>query len=90
MIAPKIHAYETAPMRSHLFVSRLALISTLVLATLVFAGAPAKALVGAAPDARFADRAVMVLMRGGGEAGFCSALVIDSRTVLTAAHCLKS
>ncbi len=32
----------------------------------------------------------MVLMRGGGEAGFCSALVIDSRTVLTAAHCLKS
>ena len=32
----------------------------------------------------------MVLMRGGGEAGFCSALVLDSRTLLTAAHCLKA
>ena len=50
---------------------------------------PAAALVGAAPDGRFADQVVMVLMRGGGEAGFCSALVLDSRTLLTAAHCLK-
>ena len=31
----------------------------------------------------------MVLMRGKGEAGFCSALVLDSRTLLTAAHCLR-
>jgi hypothetical protein len=52
--------------------------------------APARALVGAAPDPRFADRVAMVLMRGAGEAGFCSALVIDSRTLLTAAHCLKA
>lgn len=49
----------------------------------------AHALVGAQPDSRFADRVVMVLMRGGGEAGFCSALVVDLRTLLTAAHCLK-
>ncbi len=41
------------------------------------------------PDARFADRVAMVLMRGKGEAGFCSALVLDSRTLLTAAHCLR-
>ena len=50
---------------------------------------PAEALVGAAPDQRFADRVAMVLMRRPGEAGFCSALVLDSRTVLTAAHCLR-
>ena len=52
--------------------------------------APARALVGASPDARFADRVAMVLLRGPGEAGFCSALVLDSRTLLTAAHCVKS
>jgi hypothetical protein len=51
---------------------------------------PARALVGAAPDSRFADHVVMLLMRGRGEAGFCSALVLDSRTLLTAAHCLKA
>ncbi len=50
---------------------------------------PSLALVGAVPDGRFADRVAMVLMRGGGEAGFCSALVLDSRTLLTAAHCLR-
>jgi hypothetical protein len=49
----------------------------------------AKALVGAAPDGRFADRVAMVLTRGGDTAGFCSALVINSRTLLTAAHCLR-
>lgn len=63
-------------------------------AVLVLALAPlpqgARALVGAAPDARFADRVAMVLMRGPGEAGFCSGLVLDARTVLTAAHCLRS
>jgi hypothetical protein len=50
---------------------------------------PARALVGAAPDGRFADRVAMVLTRGGATTGFCSALVLDSRTVLTAAHCLR-
>ncbi len=57
---------------------------------LVSLAAPAGALVGASPDARFADRVAMVLLRGGGEAGFCSALVLDSRTLLTAAHCVKA
>jgi hypothetical protein len=51
--------------------------------------APAHALVGAEPDSRFADRVVMVLMRGGGKAGFCSALVLSPRVLLTAAHCLR-
>ncbi len=60
------------------------------LAGLVLLAAPAGALVGASPDARFADRVAMVLLRGGGEAGFCSALVLDSRTLLTAAHCVKA
>jgi Trypsin len=57
---------------------------------LVLLAAPAGALVGASPDERFADRVAMVLLRGGGEAGFCSALVLDSRTLLTAAHCVKA
>ncbi len=51
---------------------------------------PARALVGASPDGRFADRVAMVLLRGPGTAGFCSALVLDSRTLLTAAHCVKA
>jgi Trypsin len=51
---------------------------------------PAGALVGAAPDERFADRVAMVLLRGGDKAGFCSALVLDSRILLTAAHCVKA
>jgi V8-like Glu-specific endopeptidase len=51
--------------------------------------APSRAVVGAAPDGRFSDRVAMVLMRGGTEAGFCTALVLDSRTLLTAAHCLR-
>jgi V8-like Glu-specific endopeptidase len=55
----------------------------------VAASSCAGALVGAAPDARYADRVAMVLMRGPGEAGFCSALVLDDRTLLTAAHCLR-
>ncbi len=52
-------------------------LSALLLAA---AASPADALVGAAPDGRFADRVAMVLMRGSGEAGFCSALVLDTRT----------
>jgi Trypsin len=51
--------------------------------------APARALVGAAPDGRFADRVAMVLIRGGDKAGFCSALVLGPRVLLTAAHCLR-
>jgi hypothetical protein len=56
---------------------------------LLAAATPAAALIGATPDERFADRVAMVLIRGPGEAGFCSALVLDDRTLLTAAHCLK-
>ena len=51
--------------------------------------ASARALVGAAPDGRFADRVAMVLIRGGDSAGFCSALVLSPRILLTAAHCLR-
>jgi hypothetical protein len=51
--------------------------------------APSRALVGAAPDGRFADRVAMVLIRGGDSAGFCSALVLSPRILLTAAHCLR-
>src|SRR5277367_898152 len=51
--------------------------------------APAWALVGAEPDSRFADRVAMVLIRGGDKAGFCSALVLSPRVLLTAAHCLR-
>jgi hypothetical protein len=65
----------------------ISLAPSILLAT---AGTPGGALVGAAPDGRFADRVAMVLMRGPGEAGFCSALVLDDRTLLTAAHCLRA
>jgi Trypsin len=51
--------------------------------------ASARALVGAEPDSRFADRVAMVLIRGGDKAGFCSALVLSRRVLLTAAHCLR-
>jgi trypsin len=62
------------------------------LAILAALAAPltARALVGAAPDDRFADRVAMVLTRGGGSAGFCSALVLGPRILLTAAHCLRA
>src|SRR5271157_2280319 len=68
---------------------RRALSGLAIAAALATPVAPARALVGAAPDGRFTDRVAMVLMRGAGEAGFCSALVLDSRTLLTAAHCLR-
>ena len=51
--------------------------------------APARALVGAEPDSRFADRVAMVLIRGGDKAGFCTGLVLSPRVLLTAAHCLR-
>ncbi len=68
---------------------RRALVRLVILVALATPGAPSQALVGAAPDGRFADRVAMVLTRGKGEAGFCSALVLDSRTLLTAAHCVR-
>jgi Trypsin len=71
----------------------LALTRSLHLLALVAAlgalSAPARALVGAEPDSRFADRVAMVLIRGGDKAGFCSALVLSPRVLLTAAHCLR-
>jgi hypothetical protein len=60
-----------------------------ILTALAAPSAPARALVGARPDGRFADRVAMVLTRGGDKAGFCSALVLNSRALLTAAHCLR-
>lgn len=60
-----------------------------ILMTLGAPLAPAHALVGAALDGRFADRVAMVLTRGGDTAGFCSALVLSPRVLLTAAHCLR-
>src|SRR3974390_3618372 len=69
---------------------RMSLCAAAILVSLASFATPAGALGGASPDARFADRVAMVLLRGGGEAGFCSALVLDSRTLLTAAHCVKA
>ena len=51
--------------------------------------ASARALVGAEPDGRFANRVAMVLIRGGDKAGFCTGLVLSPRVLLTAAHCLR-
>lgn len=48
--------------------------------------APASAMVKAQPDAVFAPHAVMVL---GSKGSFCSAVVLDRTTVLTAAHCVS-
>jgi hypothetical protein len=58
-------------------------------AALVAPLASARALVGAEPDSRFADRVAMVLIRGGDKAGFCTGLVLSPRVLLTAAHCLR-
>ena len=69
--------------------SRRALFRIAIVIALASPPAPSRALVGGAPDKKFADRVVMVLTRGGGESGFCSALVLNSRTLLTAAHCLR-
>ena len=60
-----------------------------IVAALATQLSPACALVGAAPDEQFADRVAMVLTRGADRAGFCSALVLNSRVLLTAAHCLR-
>ncbi|MGO8798544.1 MAG: S1 family peptidase [Roseiarcus sp.] len=50
---------------------------------------PAFGVVGpASEDRSFADHVVMVLKRGVDRAGFCSAVVVAPRVVLTAAHCV--
>ena len=59
------------------------------LAALLAPFASARALVGAEPDGRFADRVAMVLIRGGDQAGFCTGLVLSPRILITAAHCLR-
>jgi Trypsin len=52
---------------------------------------PAECLVGpASEDQSFAPHVVMVLKRGGGRAGFCTAVVLAPRIVLTAAHCVAA
>src|SRR3984885_13584514 len=84
--APRLLAHEAGSMT--LAWTRTFLRLTLAVA-LVAPLAPARALVGAEPDGRFADRMAMVLIRGGDKAGFCSALVLSPRVLLTAAHCLR-
>jgi hypothetical protein len=84
--APRLLAHEAGSMT--LAWTRTFLWLTLAVA-LVAPLAPARALVGAEPDGRFADRVAMVLIRGGDKAGFCSALVLSPRVLLTAAHCLR-
>jgi hypothetical protein len=65
-------------------------VNAIVIMTAVAAHlAPARALIGATPDGTFDGRVAMVLTRGGDTAGFCSALVLSSRVLLTAAHCLR-
>src|ERR1700722_4566342 len=84
--ARRLLAHEARSMTSLLF--RFLQLLTLA-AALAAPFAPARALVGAEPDSRFADRVAMVLIRGGDKAGFCSALVLSPRVLLTAAHCLR-
>ncbi|HLW90115.1 MAG TPA: trypsin-like serine protease [Roseiarcus sp.] len=67
------------------------MLRALALAASFIALGPAQALVGPAePDNAFASHIVMVLNRGVDRAGFCSAVVITPRVVLTAAHCIAS
>ncbi len=84
--APGLLAHEAGLMTAPLsrFVQSLALAAALAAPL-----APARALVGAEPDSRFAGRVAMVLIRGGDKAGFCTALVLSPRVLLTAAHCLR-
>ena len=70
---------------------RLAFRFFAALATALACAAPAWAVVAAADEnGRFANHVVMVLTRGGDKAGFCSGVVLTSRVVLTAAHCLRA
>src|SRR3984957_7115670 len=69
--ARRLLAHEAGAMTSPL--SRF-LQSLTLAAALVAPLASARALVGAEPDSRFADRVAMVLIRGGDKAGFCTGL----------------
>jgi hypothetical protein len=54
-------------------------------------GSPALAVVGPAlEDPGFSAHIVMVLNRQGDRAGFCSGVVVATRAVLTAAHCVTA
>jgi hypothetical protein len=64
---------------------------TLTLCASICSAAPAVGVVGGSGDASsFGDRVVMVLTRGPEGSGFCSAVVLSPRIVLTAAHCLRA
>ena len=66
------------------------LASAITFAALALFG-PAEAVVGGAgTDARYADRTLMILTRGVEGAGFCTAVVLSPRVVMTAAHCARS
>jgi hypothetical protein len=84
--AARVLAHDAGPMTSPLF---RFLQSLAFVAALVAPFTSARALVGAEPDGRFADRVAMVLIRGGDKAGFCTGLVLSPRIVVTAAHCLR-
>jgi hypothetical protein len=63
--------------------------SIAALAAILFASAPATALVGPSQeDPSFAPHLVMVLNRGVDRAGFCTGVVLSPRVILTAAHCV--
>jgi hypothetical protein len=84
--APRVLAHEAGPM----ILAPARLVQSLALVAALVAPFPsAQALIGAAPDGRFADRVAMVLIRGGDKAGFCTGLVLSRRILLTAAHCLR-
>lgn len=84
--APRVLAHEARPMT--LALAR-PLQSLALMVALVAPLTSARALMGAEPDGRFADRVAMVLIRGGDKAGFCTGLVLSPRILLTAAHCLR-
>ncbi len=63
--------------------------AVLAAATMWFAVAPASAIVGPSRGGEdLASHVLMVLQRRGTSAGFCTAIVIGSKAVLTAAHCV--
>src|SRR5262249_47922690 len=85
--APRVLLHEADPMIPP--VGRFLQSVMFVLGLVASPFTSARALICAAPDSRFADRVAMVLIRGGDKAGFCSALVLSPRILLTAAHCLR-
>lgn len=61
------------------------LFGSALIAGAAFGASPAAALNGGAPDPAGEGNAVMILNEGG---GFCTALALDQRTLITAGHCL--